>query len=174
MFRRLSFILFVAALALSVFFAGMWVWQTRVFPYHLARSAHKTLMVALEMRGLVAPAAERAPVAPPEVVPGFDAADLLECDRSEAARELTLKLLTWEFPERLRCPAARVASREASAKRIEFIAADRLDDPVLLGGGRGMFLEHCPPSPRSALPGGCLAVEYSRAGEVSRATPFRL
>ena len=174
MFRRLSFILFVAALALSVFFAGMWVWQSRVFPYHLARSAHKTLMVALEMRGLVAPAAERAPVAPPEVVPGFDAADLLECDRSEAARELTLKLLTWEFPERLRCPAARVASREASAKRLEFIAADRLDDPVLLGGGRGMFLEHCPPSPRSALPGGCLAVEYSRAGEVSRATPFRL
>ena len=173
MFRRLSFILFVAALALSVFFAGMWVWQSRVFPYHLARSAHKTLMVALEMRGLIAPAAEGAPVAPPEVVPGFDAADLLECDRSEAARELTLKLLTWEFPERLRCPAARIASREASAKRLEFIAADRLDDPVLLGGGLGLFLEHCPPSPRSAVPGGCLAVEYSRNGEVSRATPFR-
>ena len=36
-----------------------------------------------------------------------------------------------------------------------------------------MFLEHCPPLPRSALPGGCLAVEYSRAGEVSRAVPFR-
>ena len=173
MFRRLPFILFVAALLLSVFFAGMWVWQSRVFPYYLAHSAHKTLMVALEMRGIIAPAAEGAPVAPPEVVPGFDAADLLECDRSEAARELTSKLREREFPERLKCPAARVASREASAKRLEFIAADRLDDPVLLGGGRGMFLEHCPPAPRSALPGGCLAVEYSRNGEVSRATPFR-
>ena len=37
MFKRLSLILFVAALALSVFFAGMWVWQSRAFPYHLAR-----------------------------------------------------------------------------------------------------------------------------------------
>ena len=170
MFRRLPFILFVAALVLSAFFAGMWVWQSRVFPYHLARSAHKTLMVALEMRGLIAPAAERAPVATTEVVPGFDAEDLLECDSSEAARELTNKLRKREFLKQLKCPAARVASREASAKRLEFIAADRLDDPVLLGGGRGRFLEHCPPSPRSA---GCLAVEYSRAGEVSRAIPFR-
>ena len=173
MFKRLPFILFVAALAMSVFFAGMWVWQSRVFPYHLARSAHKTLMVALEMRGFIAPEAERAPVATTEVVPGFDAADLLACDQSEAARELRNKLRKREFSMQLRCPAARVASREASAKRLEFIVADRLDDPVLLGGGLGMFLEHCPPSPRSALLGGCLAVEYSRNGEVSRATPFR-
>ena len=171
MFRRLSFILFVAALLLSVFFAGMWVWQSRVFPYHLARSAHKTLVAALEMRGFIAPAAERSPVATPiEVVPGLDAADLLECDRSEAAKELTNKLRKREFFTQLRCPAARVASREAGAKRLEFIAANQLDDPVLLGGGLGLFLEHCPPSPRSA---GCLAVEYSRNGEVSRAIPFR-
>ena len=173
MFKRLSFILFVAALALSIFFAGMWVWESRVFPYHLARSAHKTLRVALEMRGLIAPEAEHALVATTEVVPGFDLGSLIECDQSEAARELRDKLRRREFFVQLRCPAVRVASREASAKRIEFIAADRLDDPVLLGGGLGMFLEHCPPLPRSALPGGCLAVEYSRAGEVSRVTPFR-
>ena len=173
MFKHLPYILFVAALALSVFFAGMWVWESRVFPYHLARSAHKTLMVALEMRGLIAPEAERAPVATTELVPGSDPGGLLECDRSEAARELRNTLREREFFTQLKCPAARVASREASAKRVEFIAADRLHDPVLLGGGVGMFLEHCPPLPRSALPGGCLAVEYSRAGEVSRATPFR-
>ena len=176
MFKRLPLILFVAALALSVFFAGMWVWESRVFPYHLARSAHKTLRVALEMRGLIAPEAERAPVATIKVVPpppASDTADRFECDRSEAARELTKKLRKWEFFTRLKCPAARVASREAGAKRIEFIAADRLHDPVLLGGGLGTFLEHCPPSPRSALPRGCLAVEYSPTGEVSRATPFR-
>ena len=173
MFNRLPLILFVAALALSVFFAGMWVWESRVFPYHLARSAHKTLMVALEMRGLIAPEAERAPVAATEVVPGFDPGSLLECDQSEAARELAKKLRKGEFFTRLACPAARVASHEARAKRIEFIAADRLDDPILVGGGGGHFIEHCPPSPRSALPGGCLAVEYSRAGEVRRATPFR-
>ena len=173
MFNRLPFILFVAALALSVFFAGMWVWESRVFPYHLARSVHKTLMVALEMRGLIAPESERAPVATIKAVPEFDTTVPLECDQSGGARALTKKLRKREFFWQLMCPAARVASREASAKRIEFIAADRLHDPVLLGGGLGMFLEHCPPSPRSALPGGCLAVEYSRAGEVTRATPFR-
>ena len=173
MFKRLSLILFVAALVLSVFFAGMWVWQSRAFPYHLARSAHKTLMVALEMRGFTAPGTERAPVATTDVAPVSDPGGLLECDQSEAAKELTLKLRGREFSKQLMCPAARVASREASAKRLEFIAADRLADPVLLGGGLGMFLEHCPPLPRSALPGGCLAVEYSRAGEVSRVTPFR-
>ena len=174
MFKRFPFILFVAALALSIFFAGMWVWESRVFPYHLARSAHKTLMVTLEMRGLIAPEAEHAPVATTEVVPGFDPGGLIECDKSEVAKELGIKLRRQEFSAQLGCLAARVTSREASAKRIEFIAADRLDDPVLLGGGVGMFLEHCPPLPRSALPGGCLAVEYSRAGEVSRVTPFRL
>ena len=173
MFKRLSFILFVAALALSVFFAGMWVWESRVFPYHLVRSAHKTLRVALEMRGLIAPEAARAPVVTAEVVSASDSGILLKCDRSETAKELSHKLREREFFTNLRCPAARVASREASAKRIEFIAADRLDDPVLMGGGAGMFLEHCPPLPRSVLPGGCLAVEYSRAGEVSRAVPFR-
>ena len=175
MFKRLPLILFVAALALSVFFAGMWVWESRVFPYHLARSAHKTLMVALEMRGLIAPEAERAPIATIKVAPpsASDTADRFECDRSEATRELRNTLRGREFFTQLKCPAARIASREASAKRIEFIAADGLHDPVLLGGGLGMFLEHCPPLPHSALPGGCLAVEYSRAGEVSRATPFR-
>ena len=175
MFKHLPLILFVAALALSVFFAGMWVWESRVFPYHLARSAHKTLMVALEMHGLIAPEAERAPIATIKVAPpsASDTADRFECDRSEATRELRNTLRGREFFMQLKCPAARIASREASAKRIEFIAADGLHDPVLLGGGLGMFLEHCPPLPHSALPGGCLAVEYSRAGEVSRATPFR-
>ena len=172
MFKQLSFILFIAALALSVFFAGMWVWQSRAFPYHLARSAHKTLSVALEMHGFTAPEAERAPVEIIRTVPEFDTADLIGCDPSKAARELSNKLRGREFFTQPGCPAARVASREARAKRIEFIAADRLADPVLLGGGLGMFLEHCPSLPRSALPGGCLAVEYSRAGEVSRVTPF--
>ena len=135
MFKRLSFILFVAALTLSVFFAGMWVWESRAFPYYLARSAHKTLRVALEMRGLIAPEDAGAPVATTDLVPASVPGGLLECDRSKAAKELTNKLREREFFKQLKCPAARVVSREASAKRIEFIAADRLDDPVLLGGG---------------------------------------
>ena len=137
MFKRLPFILFVAALVLSVFFAGMWVWQSRAFPYHLARSAHKTLRVALEMRGLIAPEAAGASVATTDLVPASDPGGLLECDRSKAARELSDELHEREFFTNLICLAARVDSREASAKRIEFIAADRLADPVLVGGGGG-------------------------------------
>ena len=180
MFKRFPFILFVASLVLGAFFAGMWVWQTRVFPYRLTHSAHKTLRVALEMRGLIAPEDEDEPVAAVwrgalENAPEgnqLNTAGLFECDRSEAAEKLRNKLRK-EKSRQIGCVATRVASREASAKRLEFIAADRLADPVLLGGGTYMFLEHCPPLPRSALPGGCLAVEYSRAGEVSRAVPFR-
>jgi len=182
MLKRLPFILFVAALVLGAFFAGMWVWQTRVFPYHLAHSAHKTLRVALEMRNFIASgdrdklvaAARRVALenAPEGESNKLNTADLLECDRSEAAKKTRRKLRSEKFKQ-LGCLTARVASREASAKRIEFIVADRLHDPVLVGGGVGMFLEHCPPPPHSGLSGGCLAVEYSRNGEVSRAVPFR-
>ena len=183
MFKRLPFILLIAALALGPFFVAMWVWQPRMLPHHLAHSAHKAPRGALEMRGLSAPEDEDESVeaarrdalenAPHDGSNEKNTAGLLECDRSEAAEKLRRTLRKGKF-ERLRCLAARVASHEASAKRIEFIAADRLDDPVLVGGGIGMFLEHCPPSPHSGLPGGCLAVEYSRTGEVSRAVPFRM
>ena len=183
MFKRLPLILLIAALALGAFFVAMWVWQPRMLPHHLAHSAHKAPRGALEMRGLSAPEDEDESVeaarrnalenAPHDGSNEKNTAGLLECDRSEAAEKLRRTLRRGKF-ERLRCLAARVASHEASAKRIEFIAADRLDDPVLVGGGIGMFLEHCPPSPHSGLPGGCLAVEYSRTGEVSRAVPFRL
>ena len=183
MFKRLPLILLIAALALGAFFVAMWVWQPRMLPHHLAHSAHKAPRGALEMRGLSAPEDEDESVeatrrdalenAPEGESNELNTAGLLECDRSEAAEKLRRKLRGEKF-ERLRCLAARVASHEASAKRIEFIAADRLDDPVLVGGGIGMFLEHCPPSPHSGLVGGCLAVEYSRTGEVSRAVPFRM
>ena len=182
MFKRLPLILLIAALALGAFFVAMWVWQPRMLPHHLAHSAHKAPRGDLEMHGLSAPEDEDESVeasrrdalenAPHDGSNEKNTAGLLECDRSEAVK----KQPGWgkiQF-ERLRCVAARVASHEASAKRIEFIAADRLDDPVLVGGGIGMFLEHCPPSPHLGLPGGCLAVEYSRDGEVSRAVPLRL
>ena len=193
MFKQPPFILLIAALALGAFFVAMWAWQPRLFPHHLARSAHKAPRGALEMRGLSAPedddksveatrcgALGNAPEgkcdelnAPLDESNEKNAASLLERDRSKATEKLRKKLRKEKFGQ-LRWLAARVASREASAKRLEFIAADRLDDPVLVGGGVGMFLEHCPPAPHSGLSGGCLAVEYSRNGEVSRAVPLRL
>ena len=193
MFKQPTFILLIAALALGAFFVAMWIWQPRMFPHHLAHSAHKVLRGALEMRGLSAPEDDDESVeatrcgalgnvpddkcgklnAPLDGSNKKNMAGLLECDRSETAGELKKKLRIEKFYQ-LRCLTVRVASREASAKRIEFIAADRLHDPVLVGGGVGMFLEHCPPAPHLGLSGGCLAVEYSRNGEVSRAVPLRL
>ena len=195
MFKQPSFILLIAALALGAFFVAMWIWQPRMFPHHLAHSAHKALRGALEMRGLSAPEDDDESVEVAQCGALGNASDgkcdklnvsrfefirplnntegLLECDNSKEAREeLKAKLRQTKFTQ-LRCLTTRVASREASAKRIEFIAADRFDDPVLVGGGVGMFLEHCPPSPHLGLAGGCLAVEYSRNGEVSRAVPLR-
>ena len=55
---------------------------------------------------------------------------------------------------------------EVSRSRIEFVAGDSLQDPVLWYGGRFQFLDVCPTL-------GCLAVEYTTTGEVAHAWPFR-
>ena len=62
---------------------------------------------------------------------------------------------------RILCPSASVHAR------VEVIAGNELADPVLVKGEVGAFLDHCPG------PWGCLAVEYSRMGTVSRSWPFR-
>ena len=172
MSKQPSFILLIAALALGAFFVAMWIWQLRMSPHHLAHSAHKALRGTLEMRGISAPEDDDESIESLDGSNEKNTAGLLECDESLATRRMGIQLRVTKFSQ-LRCLTARVASREASAKRIEFVAADRFDDPVLVGGGIGMFLEHCPPSP-PGLSGGCLAVEYSRNGEVSRAVPLRL
>ena len=55
---------------------------------------------------------------------------------------------------------------DLSRSRIEFVAGDGLQDPVLWYGGRFQFLDLCPHP-------GCLAVEYATTGEVAHAWPFR-
>ena len=65
----------------------------------------------------------------------------------------------------MNCQLSQVTSREAV--RVKFIAGDELDNPVLVKGEFGTFLDHCPP------PHGCLAVEYSRSGAVRHVWPFR-
>lgn len=59
-----------------------------------------------------------------------------------------------------------VAPESVAERRIEFLAAEALADPVLFSGGPGRFAEYCPGS------AGCLAVEYAGRGEVS-STPTR-
>ena len=55
---------------------------------------------------------------------------------------------------------------DLSRSRIEFVAGDGLQDPVLWYGGRFQFLDLCPDT-------GCLAVEYTTTGAVAHAWPFR-
>ena len=65
----------------------------------------------------------------------------------------------WEFVD--------VPPGQAAARRFEFMGSDRLADPILVPGGRGHFLDHCPGHV------GCLAVEYAGRGEVRHAWPYR-
>ena len=52
------------------------------------------------------------------------------------------------------------------ARRVR-LAEGALADPILLAGGQGHFVEHCPGH------AGCIAVEYAGRGEVRRAWPYR-
>ena len=60
-----------------------------------------------------------------------------------------------------------VLPEDAALNRIEFVAGKELAGPILWTGGRFQFNEYCPGF-------GCLAVEYTRRGEVAHAYPLRL
>ena len=149
----LPLFLFGVAATLAAFFAGMYVQYSKIFPFLLINSAYKTLGVHLNLLDLWNPVgvADRS-------VSGVECAPL--------RGTFWKKLLRRDFPiyiSSMICPTTREA-----AARVEFIAGDELDDPVLLKGEVGTFLDHCPG------PWGCLAVEYSRSGAVSRTWPLRL
>ena len=147
---RTPLLLFAVAVLLAAFGAGMYVEAAGLFPSGLVRSAYKTLAVNLNFMGFGN---------------GTDAAVGGKCVPVAAGRIGELRK-EFRMPA-LKCPAAPFASADAAESRIEFLASDTLADPVLVKGDAGTFLEHCP------APSGCLAVEYSRSGSVSRAWPFR-
>ena len=161
--RRVPLFLFVATAILATFFAGMYVQHARVFPYPLARSAYRTLVVNLVFRGLADADGgifRGAPMQPgPPRIRSAECAPLAGNARNRLRRNFGFHTL-W-------CPSAHVAHEDAAAARVEFLAGEELEDPVLVKGEVGTFLDHCPG------PWGCLAVEYSRSGSVRRAWPFR-
>ena len=118
MLARLPLILFVIAIALSIFGYGMLVERQRVFPYWIVHDGIKTGKVLLDS-------------------------------------------MTVEFQSFSEVPPAELGS-----KRVEFVAGNGLTAPILWTGGHFQFSEYCP--------SGCLAVEYSRTGEVVHAYPLRL
>ena len=118
MLARLPRVLFVIAIALSIFGYGVLVERQRVFPYWIIHDGIKTGQALLDS-------------------------------------------MTVEFQSFSEVPPA-----ESGSKRVEFVAGNGLTAPILWTGGHFQFSEYCP--------GGCLAVEYSRTGEVVHAYPLRL
>ena len=143
----------VLAAFLAAFCAGMYVGWSRAFPFDFIIAAHKTLTVNLQSIGFGTGtnADSSAMGASPECIPV----------PSETRGWIGLRTL------KPKCAAAHIAAADAAASRIEFVAGSELIDPVLVKGEVGTFLDHCPG------PWGCLAVEYSRSGSVTRAWPFR-
>ena len=155
--RRLPQLLFVAATLLVVFFAGMYVEERGLLPSTLIRSAYKTAIVGLRLHKRTEPA-------------DIDSASAHWAHhRAEECLErgsiLRRKLRHDIGMYALRCASGHIASADAAAARVDFLAGDALAEPVLVKGEIGAFLEHCP------WPG-CLAVEYDRSGTVSRVWPW--
>ena len=149
---RVPRVLFVVAAFLAVFCVGVYVGLSKTFPYDLLRSAYRTLIVNLDFLAFRGTDTDDV-VRRHQLCPPFDRG--------------SLERLKVDFGvPGLQC-ATRMASADAAASRVEFLAGDALADPVLVKGEVGTFLDHCP------APTGCLAVEYSRSGAVSQAWPYR-
>ncbi len=139
---------------LAAFFTGMYVQYSKIYPFPVVNSAYKTLVVHLDLLDLWNPAGVAD-----QRVSVEECASVAENSLEEMRRDFRMP--------RLMCPGARVPHTAAAAARVKSIAGDELDDPVLVKGEIGTFLDHCPG------PWGCLAVESSRSGAVRRAYPFR-
>ena len=174
--KRLAWTWWVAAMALTVFLAGMYVNERGLFPSRLVRSAYKTLAINANFEGLQRLAGTDRAI----VSPGRGAVKCAPVSRA-ARDDLRERFGFWT----LSCPTEGVVRTNAAQARIEPVADEAVDDaaplngptpmlddpilidPVLVKGEAGAFLDHCP------APWGCLAVEYSRSGVVSRAWPLR-
>ena len=141
MLARLPLILFVIAIALSIFGYGVLVERQRVFPYWIIHDGIKTGQALFDSRTVEFKSTIY------HIMGG--------------GGQALLDSRTVEFQSFSEVPPA-----ESGSKRVEFVAGNGLTAPILWTGGRSQFSEYCP--------GGCLAVEYSRTGEVAHAYPLRL
>ena len=168
---RLAVALFQASLLLLVFFAGMFVYHSRVFPYSEVSSAYKTLIVALETNGLIAPP-------PPDnkyygTITSNDATGV-DASESDVFRPYGCVLIEDSVRNSIRrdfrrahCEDLYTSKEDISTSRFEFIEGNGFAAPILVQAGRGAFRDLCPGEH------GCLAVEYSSSGEVLHAYPYR-
>ena len=138
-------LLFVVGVTLAAFFAGMYVQYSKIYPFPVIKSAYKTLVVNLDLSNQTSSA---------DLIPF----PLGRCSRNDSSlkkvrRDYNLPTLNCLVPSK--------------GPRVKFIAADELDDSILMRGELGAFLDDCP------LPHGCVGVKYSPPGVVSHVWPYR-
>ena len=167
--QRASVALFLASFFLLVFFGGMYVQQSRLFPYSVVNSAYKTLVAALETNGLIRSADDEY----------YNASVRNDATGNQAAEsdafrpygcvdmeDSALESIRREF-RRAGCQDLYTSKDDISASRFEFIDGGGFAAPILVQAGQGAFTDLCPGEH------GCLAVEYSSSGELRHAYPYR-
>lgn len=155
-FQWLLWFLSMAVVCLTGFLAGVYVEHTGSFPSGWAQKVYKTVVVNL---GLWEEGEGEA-----DYGGASDGRQCIQMSRDE--REEFDRVRRGSIGWRKVCLSSRGSGGDVSAQRVEFVASDRLDEPVLVKGELSTYLDHCPG------PWGCLAVEHSRNGMVSRAWPF--
>ena len=166
---RLAVALFLTSIVLSVFFGGMYVQQSRVFPYSVVNSAYKTLVVALETNGVIRSADDGYYGASIRNDAAGDAASDSDGFRPYGCVDIEdsdLESIRENF-NRPVCEDIYASKDEVLASRMELVEGGGFAAPILVKGERGAFTDLCPGE------AGCLAVEYSRSGEVRHAYPYR-
>lgn len=157
--QRSSWFLLAVVACSIVFLAGIYVEHTRTFPYSWLRTVHKTVVVNLRLWE------ERD-----ETKDGGsdDTTGDQRCARlsDEMRDDLVRARSDYAGLRRIHCLFAGASNDDGVASGIEFVADRQLEESVLVKGEFGTVLDRCP------APGGCLAVEYSSNGSVSRVWPF--
>ena len=166
---RLSVGLFLTSLFLLVFFAGMYVQQSRVFPYSVVSSAYKTLVVALETNGLIRSADDEYYGAGiRNDAAGNFASDSRGFRPSGCTRiEDSAFSLIRDVFDRVLCQDIYTPKDDAPVSRMELVEGGGFAAPILVQAERGAFRDLCPGEH------GCLAVQYSSSGEVEHVYPYR-
>ena len=168
-YKRLAALLLLMSIALLMFFGGMYVQQSRVFPYSIVSSAYKTLVVALETNGLIRSADDEYYGASVRNATSGSAASDSGVFRPYGCVDMedsVLDSIRQEF-RRAGCEDLYTSKDDAPASRFEFIDGGGFAAPILVQAERGAFTDLCPGEH------GCLAVEYSSSGELRHAYPYR-
>ena len=166
--QRASVALFLTSVVILVFFAGMYVQQSRVFPYSMVSSAYKTLVVALETNGIIRSSDNEYYGTN---IPNYTAGDAALDSRGfrpygcVGIEDSAMESIRDDF-RRAVCEDSYTSKDDASASRMELVEGDGFANSILAGGVAGAFTDLCPNQ------NGCLAVQYSSSGEVEHAYPY--